>query len=180
MKSYHTKFLSSLSDTPTTVVNMPAYHSSISNQNCQIIGNVPLLPLKTTCKSRGVKGVAPFCNDNAFDIVDESLDLFKANILFSTYEIKDKSDLLLVYNILYIQLCLQKLAKISNQEEADRAVFTQALKQFALHWVANFPLNAFFHKLKDLAEIEIADLVTLVHLNYWQNIWPRSVKLSRF
>jgi len=152
MKSYHTKFLSSLSDTPTTVVNMPAYHSSISNQNCQIIGNVPLLPLKTTCKSRGVKGVAPFCNDNAFDIVDESLDLFKANILFSTYEIKDKSDLLLVYNILYIQLCLQKLAKISNQEEAERAVFTQALKQFALPGDANFPLNAFFHKPKNASE----------------------------
>ena len=87
-------------DTPLKVVNMPAYHSTISSENCKFIGNVPLLPLKTTCKGRGVKGVAPHCNDNAQDIVDESLDLFKANILFSTYEIKEKSDLLLVYNIL--------------------------------------------------------------------------------
>ena len=56
--------------------------------------------MEGTCSCSEEKGVAPFCNDNARDIVDESLDLFKANILFSTYEIKEKADLLLVYNIL--------------------------------------------------------------------------------
>merc|ERR1712026_647014 len=114
------------------VVKMPAYHSNISAEDFKLVGNVPLLPLKQTCQSRGVRGVAPFCNDNTFDIVDESLDLFKANIFFSTYEIKEKADLLLVYNILYTQLCLKKLAKISNQEESERELFAQALKKFAL------------------------------------------------
>lgn len=89
-----------------------------------------------------MKDVAPVCNDNTFDIVDESLHLLKTNFLFSIYEIEGES-----------------VAKISNQE-----VFTQALKQFA------FPLNTFFHEPKDLAEIEIVDLVTLAHMHFWQNI----------
>ena len=133
---------------------MPAYHSNISEEDFKLVGNVPLLPLKQTCKSRGVRGVAPPCNDNSFDIVDESLDLFKANIFFSTYEIEKKADLLLVYNILYIQLCLKKLAKISSQEEAEQALFSQALAKFALPGEANFPLNAFFHKPKSSADAE--------------------------
>mgnify|MGYP002050916915 CR=1 FL=1 len=52
--------------------------------NYQIIGNVTLLPLKTTCKCQSAKRVAHVCNDNAFEIVDESLDLLKTNCSWLT------------------------------------------------------------------------------------------------
>ena len=55
---------------------MPAYHSTISADGVNFIANFPLLPLKHTCKIGGGRGFAPECHED-FDIVDESLDLFK-------------------------------------------------------------------------------------------------------
>lgn len=132
---------------------MPAYNSTITAHNCKFIGNVPLLPLKNASKS-GAKSSAPTCPDTDFDIVDESLDLYKANILFTSFEVKEKADLVMVYCILYITLCLKILAKSPNQERANSDLFAQALKRFALPGDADFPLNAYFEKPKSSADFE--------------------------
>ena len=64
---------------------MPPYHSNIPSN--RLLGNVPLLPLRITAKGTSNRGPAPVpANPNDPDIVDESLDLFKANILFTTFE----------------------------------------------------------------------------------------------
>ena len=73
---------------------MPPYHSQIPDEEVtgKVIGNTPLLPLKVTKNVMGhtttvTRGVVP-TPPGETDIVDEALDLFKANIFFSTYEVK--------------------------------------------------------------------------------------------
>ena len=92
---------------------MPPYHCTIKFH--RTIGNVPLLPLRITSKGTSNRGPAPAANPQEPDVVDESLDLFKANILFTTFEIKEKADLVLVYCMLYIGLCLKRLSKCMNK-----------------------------------------------------------------
>jgi hypothetical protein len=58
---------------------MPAYNSQIKSSGYKQIGNVPLLPLKSTAKNAG-RGIAPLpASNDEPDIVDESLDLFKVS-----------------------------------------------------------------------------------------------------
>ena len=63
-------------------------------------------------------------------------------------QIREKSDLVLVYCILYISLCLKQLAKAPNKEKGSQDMFSLALQNFALPGDADFPLNAFFEKPK--------------------------------
>merc|ERR1712038_2047395 len=80
------------------------------------------------------------------DIVDQALDLFKANILFKNYEMENEVDRVLVYTTLYIIECLKKLAKCPNKERARQDMYSFALEKFALPGESGFPLNAFFNK----------------------------------
>jgi actin related protein 2/3 complex subunit 3 len=66
---------------------MPAYNSAITAEMCKMIGNIPILPLKISSKAGG-RGPAPFAKEDSYDIIDEALDLFKSNILFTNFEIK--------------------------------------------------------------------------------------------
>ena len=146
---------------------MPAYHSAIPAEGKKFIGNVPVLPLRITAKGTGRGPAPPTITANEEDVVDESLNLFKANILFTSFEvtltryrtlffhhicsflqIREKSDLVLVYCILYISLCLKQLAKAPNKEKGRQDMFSLALQNFALPGDADFPLNAFFEKPK--------------------------------
>ena len=68
--------------------------------------------------------------------------------LCSFLQIREKSDLVLVYCILYISLCLKQLAKAPNKEKGRQDMFSLALQNFALPGDADFPLNAFFEKPK--------------------------------
>lgn len=133
---------------------MPAYHSQIKADGCQTIGNIPILPLRITGRSTG-RGPAPqVFSQDVPDIVDESLDLFKANILFTCFEIKEKADLVMVYCMLYIVVCLKKLQKCANKERATQELFSQALVRFSLPGEPDFPLNAFYVRPKNASESE--------------------------
>lgn len=57
---------------------------------------------------------------------------FKANILFANFEIKEPADLVLVYCMLYIVLCLKRLQKSINKERGVHDVFSLALERFAI------------------------------------------------
>lgn len=82
------------------------------------------MPLRTQHK-----GPAPKENLE-FDIIDEALTLFKANVFFKNYEIKvnlmrcrnalnltfkSEADRTLIYITLYITECLKKIQKVSNK-----------------------------------------------------------------
>ena len=45
------------------------------------------------------------------DIVDEAINFFRANILFKYYEVKGPADKVLIYLTVFIQKCLEIIAK---------------------------------------------------------------------
>jgi len=120
---------------------MPAYHSSFGS-GTQVLGNMALLPIKTT--NRGPAPCLPV-SDTA-DIIDEALYYFKANVFFRTYEIKSESDRVLIYLTLYITECLKKLQKCSNKNQGLQEMYSLAIARFDIPGEAGFPLNGVYLK----------------------------------
>ncbi|KAL1923500.1 uncharacterized protein VTP21DRAFT_8480 [Calcarisporiella thermophila] len=132
---------------------MPAYHSQFNEATeFRSLGNMVMLPIKTK-----VRGPAPPPSDpTADDIIDEALDLFRANCFFRNFEIKGQADRVLIYLILFISECLNKLAtKPSSQGDAVKTLNTVALQNFAIPGDPNFPLNALYQAPKDRNESDI-------------------------
>lgn len=124
------------------------------------VGNVAVLPIKTK-----IRGPAPVgmlakhssttslphnfqsADPNSADIIDETLDLFRANSLFRNFEIKGPADRLLIVLILFVSDCLEKLGKSRtgpSQLEAGKTLNTLAVDNFPIPGDANFILNAHY------------------------------------
>ncbi|KKY22636.1 putative arp2 3 complex subunit arc18 [Phaeomoniella chlamydospora] len=143
---------------------MPAYHSIFLNeQGAQLIGNFPVLPLRT--KTRGPAYTLPQLpagtpdldidpDSDSYDILDEVLSLFRANTFFRNFEIKGPADRLLIYGILFLSECLGKVKPTMQQREAEKALINTALDQFAIPGDATFPLNQAFEPPRDRQEAE--------------------------
>ncbi len=91
---------------------MPAYHSSFNELQTAEACGFALLPIKT--RSRGPAPPAPEGHD---DIVDEIINLFRANVLFTNFEIKGNADRVLIYGTLFVHLCLKKLEKCTAKSD---------------------------------------------------------------
>lgn len=119
---------------------MPAYNSTFPSdpQTDRMVGNLVLLPLNT--KFRGPAYQA----NSDYDIVDECLDLFRANSFFKNFEIKTNSDRLLIYGILYINDCLNHLKQTTSHNEAIKVLTNLALDDFSLPGTSGFPLNSVY------------------------------------
>ncbi|KAF9559926.1 subunit of the Arp2/3 complex [Mortierella antarctica] len=119
---------------------MPAYHSAFNEvTDLRSVGGMALLPIKTR-----VRGPASIADPNAEDIIDEALNLFRANVLFRNFEIKGDADRVLIYLILFISECLGKLARNPSLREAEKILSTLAVGNFAIPGDATFPLNALY------------------------------------
>lgn len=117
---------------------MKAYHSSFAeDDNTRIIGNLALLPIKTRYKGPAFPPEDP----EAGDILDESIELFRANCFFRNFTIDGPSDRTLIYGILFISDCLNRLTKPIPRSEAVKVVNTLALESFAIPGDGGFPLN---------------------------------------
>lgn len=84
---------------------------------------------------------------NTADIIDETLDLFRANSLFRNFEIKGPADRILIVLILYVSDCLAKLGSqksIPSQLEANKLLNTLSVDNFPIPGDATFPLNAHY------------------------------------
>ncbi|CCE92398.1 Arc18p TDEL_0E01550 [Torulaspora delbrueckii] len=119
---------------------MPAYHSTfpVDPQTDRMVGNIVLLPLNT--KFRGPAYPA----NSDYDIIDECLDLFRANSFFKNFEIKSPADRLLIYGILFINECLSHLRSTTNYNEAVKISTNVALDNFVLPGSSGFPLNTVY------------------------------------
>jgi len=71
---------------------MPAYHSTLNELHAQEACGCAVLPIKTRAR-----GPAPPAPEGQDDIVDEILTLFRANVLFTNFEIKGSADRVLIY-----------------------------------------------------------------------------------
>jgi actin related protein 2/3 complex subunit 3 len=91
-----------------------------------------------------VRGTA---NADEADIIDETLDLFRANSLFRNFEIKGPADRLLIILILYVSDCLAKIgsARVTpSQLEASKMLNTLSVDNFQIPGDAGFLLNAHY------------------------------------
>ncbi|SCU84437.1 LAFA_0D09956g1_1 [Lachancea sp. 'fantastica'] len=116
---------------------MPAYHSTFAadSQNDRMVGNVVLLPLKTN-----FRGPAYQANSD-YDIIDECLDLFRANSFFKNFEIRSPADRILIYGILFVNECLSQLKPTTSYNEALKLLTNVALDDFAVPGTPGFPMN---------------------------------------
>lgn len=81
------------------------------------------------------------------DIIDETLDLFRANSLFRNFEIKGPADRLLIVLILYVSDCLAKIgsARVTpGQLAASKMLNTLSVDNFPVPGDAGFLLNAHY------------------------------------
>lgn len=118
---------------------MPAYHSTFLGEDSErIVGNVVLLPIHT--QFRGPS----YPPTSEYDIVEEVLDLFRANSFFKNFDIKGPADRLLIYGILFVSDCLSKLNGKISYREGVRVLNNLALDSFALPGDIGFPLNALY------------------------------------
>jgi len=126
---------------------MPPFRAVVpqSDLNLKSLGNVAVLPLRQTTKWTE-RGPAPVTQEE--DIVDQSLDLFKANILFKQFEMETDVDRVLVYVTLYTIECLKRLQKCANKEQGMKEMYTTALESFHLPGEPGFPLNSFYTRPK--------------------------------
>ncbi|OCH94328.1 ARP2/3 complex 21 kDa subunit [Obba rivulosa] len=122
---------------------MPAYHSSYNEEpDVRTVGNMSVLPIKTK-----IRGPAPLTDPSQADIIDETLDLFRANSLFRNFEIKGPADRLLIVLILFVSDCLQKIGTartVPSQLEAGKMLNTLSVDNFPIPGDANFPLNSHY------------------------------------
>ncbi|KAI0774465.1 ARP2/3 complex 21 kDa subunit [Fomes fomentarius] len=122
---------------------MPAYHSSLNEvPDVRQAGNLSILPIKTK-----FRGPSPLADPSEADIIDETLDLFRANSLFRNFEIKGPADRLLIVLILFVSDCLAKLGSaktVPTQIEATKLLNTLAVDNFPIPGDANFALNAHY------------------------------------
>ncbi|KAJ3722590.1 ARP2/3 complex 21 kDa subunit [Lentinula raphanica] len=122
---------------------MPAYHSSLNEEpDVRQIGNMSILPIKTR-----YRGVAPLADPSQPDIIDETLDLFRANSLFRNFEIKGPADRTLIVLIVFISDCLAKIGSARstpNKIEATKSLNTLSVDNFPIPGDANFALNAHY------------------------------------
>lgn len=128
---------------------------------------------------------------NQGDIIDETLDLFRANSLFRNFEIKGPADRLLIILILFISDCLAKLGSARtppSQIEASKMLNTLAVDSFPIPGDAHFQLNAHYaapSSRADAGESAAAlqasrmytDLMIMrVNQITFANIWPKCAR----
>ncbi|CAN6636487.1 actin-related protein 2/3 complex subunit 3 [Trichomonascus vanleenenianus] len=129
---------------------MPAYHSTFlaSTADTHLVGNMAILPLRTK-----YRGPAYPSNDD-YDIIDEILDLYRANSFFRNFEIKGPADRTLIYGILFVSQCLTQLKSTTNADEAMRILNTLAVSPFSVPGDPMFPMNSLYMPPKDRNELD--------------------------
>uniref|UniRef100_M4BC35 Actin-related protein 2/3 complex subunit 3 n=1 Tax=Hyaloperonospora arabidopsidis (strain Emoy2) TaxID=559515 RepID=M4BC35_HYAAE len=130
---------------------MPAYHSTLNELQTQEACGCAILPIKTR-----TRGPAPPAPEDQDDIVDEVLTLFRANVLFTNFEIKGNADRVLIYGTLFVHLCLKKLDRCSQKTEAARILQQAAVDTFAIPGDSSFPLGGLVRAPSSANEAAIA------------------------
>lgn len=148
---------------------MPAYHSTFlgEDSDSRVIGSMALLPIHTSFRGPAY----PPSQD--YDIIEEVLDLFRANSFFKNFEIKGNSDRLLIYGILFISDCLSKLSLKTNLKASVRILNNLSLDNFSLPGDVSFPLNNLYQPPKTKND---ADLLRSYLQQFRQELADRLLK----
>jgi hypothetical protein len=149
---------------------MPAYNSMFNaDPNApRLVGNFPLLPLRTRTRGPAYALPAPGADANlgpadspdpdseSYDILDEVLLLFRANTFFRNFEIQGPADRLLVYGIWFVTDCLARIRPAATLRDATKDVNNLALdNNFALPGDPAWPLNQMYEPPRDRQEADL-------------------------
>lgn len=94
------------------------FNQDSSSTTSQVIGNFPLLPLRTRVRGPAYTlpldaslpaHLSPEPDSESYDALDEVLSLFRANTFFRNFEIQGPADRLMIYGILWVSECLGKI-----------------------------------------------------------------------
>ena len=86
------------------------------------------------------------------DIIDETLNYFRANVLFRNFDVRGGADRTLIYLTLYAVQCLVKCEKIEDKPSAVREMKILATKQFLCPGDSGWPLGGLFPSAKNKTE----------------------------
>ena len=128
---------------------MPVYHSTLNDLDVRTVGNISILPLKTR-----VKGPAPLCEDGKDDIIDEAIKFFRANVLFSSFEVKGNADRVLIFLTLYISQVLKRLERTKSKQEGSKIMHQLAVESFPLPGEQGWHLGGHIAAAKSSSERE--------------------------
>lgn len=149
---------------------MPAYHLTFlddASADSRVVGNLALLPIHS--KFRGPS----YPPQQEYDIIEETLDLFRANSFFKNFDIKGPADRLLIYGILFVSDCLLKLNKTVAYRDAVRILNNLSLDLFSLPGDIGFPLNSMYQPAANKNE---ADLLRSYLQQFRQELADRLLK----
>ena len=134
---------------------MPAYHSRLVDETLPEVCSCAVCPLKTD-----IKGPAPSAPATEEDIIDETLNYFRANVLFRNFDVRGGADRTLIYLTLYTVQCLVRCEKIEDKPTAVREMKNLAMKQFLCPGDAGWPLGGLFPAPKNKAETGTCNVPT--------------------
>mmetsp|Transcript_33854 Transcript_33854/g.24890 ORF Transcript_33854/g.24890 Transcript_33854/m.24890 type:complete len:176 (-) Transcript_33854:152-679(-) len=129
---------------------MPAYHSKKNGDECQEACACSLLPLKTD-----LRGPASPCPADKEDIIDEVLNLFRANVLFRNFEVLGGADRTLIYLTLHVVQCLVKCERIEDKQLALKELRALSTKAFPAPGEVGWTLGGLFPTPSNMSEANL-------------------------
>ncbi|KAL0213447.1 hypothetical protein RCL1_007073 [Eukaryota sp. TZLM3-RCL] len=122
-----------------------AYHSIWNSFLAPEDGNTVFLPLRSTPDGQ----VQLKSLEAHEDIVEETLRLFKANVLIQQFNVQGHADRILIYLTLCTVYFLKKLETFNTKEDAERGLYLAATEGVKVPGDADFILNSLFSPPKD-------------------------------
>ena len=89
-----------------------SYHSKFNKTQADQACGIPLLPVTP----KDIYNV----DASTHDIVDEAIQLFRANILFKNYKVQGGGDKVIIYLTCFIQKCLEQINRFPAKDQATR------------------------------------------------------------
>ena len=115
-----------------------------SGSSSRFLCGCPVLEYSTTGRGGSSSSrVGRGEDESSFDIVEEALYYFRANVFFRNYKLEGPADRVLLYLTMYISYVLKKLEATSSMEEKKKILQSIAVEGFMVPGDNGFPLNGF-------------------------------------
>ena len=106
------------------------YHSNFNEEGKYPTAcGLAILPIKTKTQGNNESvffnlhlGPATKSDTEAEDVIDEAIAQFRANVFFKNYEVRGPADKVIIYLTVYIQKCLEVIAKNPVEAEAKKSL----------------------------------------------------------
>lgn len=136
---------------------MPAYNSIFIEEKYSTLCGMPVMNYFTgkvpNLDTSLLKN--PNVKELEFDIIDESIMYFRANVLFKNFPIKSDADKLLIYISVFISKCLEYAAAAGNDYDKAKNYLKNLIDD--AEWTPNLKSH-FLNNLLNVQQNEVNDL----------------------